>query len=96
MKLFKTGNTSKPRKRITKGRQSKLGDRTGSKKKTGSRKGTSKRLPYVVKSSKRQVGTTNKPLDKKRKALAPGRRKAKSGREYTENRKNRSDLKGGV
>jgi len=93
MKLFKRVDKPKPRKRITKGRQSKLGERTGSKKKAGSQK---RKLPYTIKSSKRQVGTSDKLKDKKRTALKPGRRKAKSGRTYTENRKNRSDLKGGI
>jgi len=54
------------------------------------------KLPRTIKNSKRQVGTTTKLQDKKRKALKPGRRISKSGREYNENRKNRSDLKGGV
>lgn len=32
--------------------------------------------------------------DRKRKAKAPGRRKSKSGKYYTETRRNRSDKKG--
>jgi len=32
--------------------------------------------------------------DRLRKAKAPGRRKSKSGKHYTETRRNRSDLKG--
>lgn len=97
MKLFKSGRS--PRKRgkvtkgkgITKGRQAKLGE-----KKTQKTKLPKRKLPYTIKSSKRQVGISDKAKDKKRTALAPGRRKSKSGREYTENRKNRSDLSGGV
>lgn len=92
MKLFKTERSPRKRGKVTKrkgttkGRQSKLGE-----KKTQKRK-----LPYTIKPSKRQVGTTNRSLDKKRKALKPGVRRSKSGREYIENRKNRSDLTGDI
>lgn len=40
-----------------------------------------------------QTGSTNKALDKKRKAKAPGKRISATGRTYTERRKNRSDAR---
>ncbi|MHA1972764.1 MAG: hypothetical protein ACTSW1_07220 [Candidatus Hodarchaeales archaeon] len=43
-----------------------------------------------VKSYKRRSARATR-LDKKRKALHPGRRVSKTGRRYTENRINRSD-----
>lgn len=48
----------------------------------------------VLKASGRQTGTSNKARDRKRKAMAPGKRRSASGRVYNENRKNRSDKKG--
>jgi len=39
-----------------------------------------------------QTGKTNRRVDRRRKALKPGRRVSKSGRRYTETRKNRSDV----
>ena len=41
-----------------------------------------------------QVGRSNLARDKSRKALLPGKRISKNGKEYWETRKNRSDLKG--
>jgi len=41
-----------------------------------------------------QVGVTSKSEDRKRKALAPGKRISKNGKRYYETRKNRSDLPG--
>lgn len=41
-----------------------------------------------------QVGTSNALRDKKRKALAPGKRVSKTGNIYWESRKNRSDKVG--
>jgi hypothetical protein len=41
-----------------------------------------------------QTGKTNKLVDKKIKALLPGKRISKTGKIYYEYRKNRSDLKG--
>ena len=94
MKIFKA---EKKAKRIGKG-QKKLSSysKASSKKKTGSRKKVLKKLPYTVKSSKRQYGKTNKPRDKARVAMSPGKRKSKSDNIYYENRKNRSDLKEGI
>jgi len=40
---------------------------------------------------RKQTGTTNKALDKKRKALPVGKRTSKTGKVYTETRANRSD-----
>lgn len=41
-----------------------------------------------------QVGSSVKSRDKKRKALAPGKRISKTGKVYWETRKNRSDAVG--
>ncbi len=41
-----------------------------------------------------QVGKTDKDIDSKRKALAPGKRVSKTGKIYWENRSNRSDSVG--
>ena len=49
-----------------------------------------------IKKSSYQVGKTIVRIDKKRKALAPGKRVSKSGNTYYENRKNRSDLKDNI
>ena len=48
----------------------------------------------VVKKSGYQIGKTNKVIDRKRSALAPGKRSSRNGKIYYENRKNRSDLTG--
>ena len=40
---------------------------------------------------RKQTGTSNKALDKKRKALPVGKRTSKTGNVYTETRANRSD-----
>ena len=42
----------------------------------------------------KQVGKTTIPIDKKRNALAPGKRISKTGKTYWETRKNRSDKVG--
>jgi len=49
------------------------------------------RRPVVLKRSKTQTGRSNKAVDRTRTALAPGKRKSKSGKIYTEKRANRSD-----
>ena len=41
-----------------------------------------------------QTGKSNTEIDKHRKAKPPGERRSKSGRKYTERRKNRSDRPG--
>ena len=46
-----------------------------------------------LKKSEHQTGKTIKSIDKKRKALAPGKRISKTGKVYWESRRNRSDLK---
>jgi len=46
----------------------------------------------VIVAGKHQVGSSNMPKDKKRTALAPGKRVSSSGKTYYEYRKNRSDL----
>lgn len=47
----------------------------------------------VIKRSNRQTGRSVTSIDKKRKAMSPGKRKSKSGKVYYEYRKNRSDFK---
>jgi len=42
----------------------------------------------------KQVGTSNIPIDKTKKALAPGKRISATGNIYWESRKNRSDKPG--
>lgn len=42
----------------------------------------------------KQIGKTSKKIDASRKALAPGKRISKNGKEYYERRKNRSDIVG--
>ncbi len=42
----------------------------------------------------KQIGTSVKSKDSKRKALLPGKRISKAGNTYYENRTNRSDSKG--
>lgn len=44
--------------------------------------------------SEHQTGKTTKSIDKKRKALPPGKRISKNGNTYWEYRKNRSDING--
>lgn len=48
----------------------------------------------TLKVFKKQTGKSNKDIDAKRKALAPGKRISKTGKIYFESRKNRSDLPG--
>jgi len=48
----------------------------------------------VVYTKKRQTGSTKIKKDKKRQALAPGKRISKNGKVYYEYRKNRTDIKG--
>ena len=50
-------------------------------------------LPRVLKTLN-QVGRSDKVNDRKRMALAPGKRISKNGNIYWETRKNRSDVKG--
>lgn len=53
-----------------------------------------KRKPRALTRDTRQTGSSDMARDKKRKALAPGKRISKNGKIYYENRKNRSDVKG--
>ena len=53
-----------------------------------------KRKARALTKDTRQTGTSDKVRDKKRKALAPGKRISKKGNIYYENRRNRSDVKG--
>lgn len=48
----------------------------------------------VVYEKDRQTGKTNKKRDKVRKALPPGKRISKTGNQYYEYRKNRTDING--
>ena len=58
-------------------------------------KRTAKRKPKVISVYKYQTGTRKSvKVDRKRKALPPGKRMSKTGRKYTETRRNRSDKKG--
>ena len=50
-----------------------------------------KKLPRVTKRSKRQTGVSNTKHDAQLPAMPPGRRLSKSGKPYTERRRNRSD-----
>jgi hypothetical protein len=55
------------------------------------------RKPKVLKVVKRQTGERKSlRLDRKRKALPPGKRMSKSGKIYYEYRRNRSDLRRGI
>lgn len=51
-----------------------------------------KKKSRVVKRVHYQTGRTSRKVDKKRRALHPGRRVSRTGRRYTETRKNRSDV----
>ena len=65
--------------------------------KTTKRKGQTKLGSYgrkVLKARKTQTGKSNEKVDKKRKAMTPGKRQSASGRVYYESRKNRSDKSG--
>jgi len=53
-----------------------------------------KRKAKVLSIAKKQAGKSNKKMDKKRKAMAPGKRISKNGKIYYETRKNRSDKLG--
>lgn len=48
--------------------------------------------PMTVKRARSQTGKTNNEWDERYSAMAPGIRKAKSGKLYSERRKNRSDM----
>jgi hypothetical protein len=57
------------------------------------------RRPRQVRRSERegeyyQIGSSHKEIDKRMNAKAPGKRRSKSGKTYTERRKNRSDRPG--
>lgn len=56
------------------------------------RKKATGKLPRTIKRTRTQIkNTKSKRADRKRKALAPGKRLSKSGKLYTERRSNRSD-----
>jgi hypothetical protein len=50
-------------------------------------------MGVTVRRSNHQIGRTHVVPDKKVKALLPGRRRSTSGKKYTENRRNRSDMR---
>jgi len=52
-----------------------------------------RRHPRVIVVSKHQIGKSVRKIDKRRKALKPGKRISKNGKVYYESRKNRSDLR---
>lgn len=63
----------------------------------GRKKGSKKKgKPVVLKKTGRQVGRSNRSIDKELHAIAPGQRRSGGGKKYWETRKNRSDLKDGV
>ncbi len=49
--------------------------------------------PRVLKGSSRQTGTSVTKIDRKKTAMAPGKRISKSGTVYYEYRTNRTDLR---
>jgi len=51
------------------------------------------KLPRVIKAVDFQRGRSKTSIDKKRKAMKPGKRKSKNRKIYYEYRKNRSDLR---
>ncbi len=61
-------------------------------KKIGSTSSPKKKAAKPVKIYQR--GSSNKKRDEERKAKAPGKRTSATGRQYTERRKNRSDMPG--
>jgi hypothetical protein len=57
--------------------------------------GVKAKKPKVVYATRRQTGNrVSLDADKKRKALPPGKRVSKNGKEYYENRKSHSDFAG--
>ena len=48
----------------------------------------------VLRARKTQTGTSDRDIDKGRKAMSPGKRRSASGRIYYEATKNRSDIRG--
>jgi hypothetical protein len=50
-------------------------------------------MGHLIKRSKggHQTGRTHVTVDKRRRAMPPGKRRSASGRTYTENRRSRSD-----
>lgn len=53
-----------------------------------------KRKARALTRTTRQIGSSNLAKDRKRRAIAPGKRVSKNGKIYYEYRKNRSDVKG--
>jgi hypothetical protein len=50
------------------------------------------RKPEVLKRTGRQVGKSNRQIDRSLNAMAPGQRRSSKGKKYWETRKNRTDL----
>jgi len=48
----------------------------------------------VLRARRTQTGTSDRDVDKGRKAMSPGKRRSASGKIYYEARKNRSDVRG--
>jgi hypothetical protein len=64
---------------------------------TTKRKRRKLKKPRVLKVVRRQTGErASLKLDRKRKALPPGKRISRTGRVYWETRRNRSDLRRGI
>jgi hypothetical protein len=51
-----------------------------------------RRYARTLKASKHQTGRSIKPIDRKKRALRPGKRKSRARRIYYEYRRNRSDV----
>ncbi len=64
---------------------------TGKKKKRTGRQTVRRKKVGTTATATRQTGSSNRKRDLQRKAKRPGKRKSKTGRVYTERRKNRSD-----
>jgi hypothetical protein len=54
------------------------------------------RSPKVTRKINRQVGKSNRNVDRPLDALPPGQRISKNGKKYYETRMNRSDLYGNI
>lgn len=81
--------TLKGSKKTTKRKTTKK--KAPAKRKPQAKKKTGTKRPRTIKVSRTQTGSTTRVVDKKPGALPPGRRISKSGKKYTERRRNRSD-----
>jgi len=86
----------KPVKKIAKKKSSpkKIVKKKPAAKKITKKKAAPKTAAKVIKRSNKQTGSSNKEIDRQRKAMPAGKRISRTGNEYTENRANRSDKDG--